>query len=122
LKELQKTAWKILEPLYIEKTYVRVHDLENARARDQGTDDTAQIVRAATDGRIRRVVIEADKIYHGQADRTTEALTEARLDQQKTDDVLDDITELVFQQNGEVVVIPNERMPSNTGAAATYRY
>lgn len=122
LKELQETAWDILEPLYIEKTYDLVQEFENARARDQGSDDIAQIVRAATEGRIRRVLIEADKIYPGQVDKTTGELKEARLDHPEIDDVLDDITELVFQQNGEVVVIPNERMPSNTGAAATYRY
>lgn len=122
LKELQNTAWDILEPLYIEKTYDLVQEFENAKARNQASDDIAQIVRAASEGRIRRVLIEADKVYPGQVDKTTGELKEARLDHPEIDDVLDDITELVFQQNGEVVVIPNERMPSNTGAAATYRY
>lgn len=38
------------------------------------------------------------------------------------DDVLDDLAELVMRQGGEVVVVPDERMPSETGLAAVYRF
>jgi len=35
---------------------------------------------------------------------------------------LDDVAEAVLQNGGEVVVVPQERMPSSSGVAATYRY
>jgi hypothetical protein len=38
------------------------------------------------------------------------------------DDVLDDIGELVADQSGEVVVVPSNRMPVDTGLAAIYRF
>jgi len=38
------------------------------------------------------------------------------------DDVLDDLAEAVLRMKGEVVVVPAERMPTDTGVAATFRY
>ncbi|WP_158232158.1 hypothetical protein [Sporosarcina sp. P20a] len=38
------------------------------------------------------------------------------------DDVLDDLAETVFKTGGEVAVLPKERMPVETGAAAIYRW
>jgi hypothetical protein len=38
------------------------------------------------------------------------------------DDLLDDIGELVLRRGGEVVVVPHERMPADTGLAATFLY
>jgi len=38
------------------------------------------------------------------------------------DDVLDDLAELVLQSGGEVIIVPAERMPVDTGVAAIYRY
>jgi len=38
------------------------------------------------------------------------------------DDVLDDLGELVRMRNGAVVVVPADRMPTETGVAAIYRF
>ena len=40
----------------------------------------------------------------------------------EVDDVLDNLGELVLSKGGKVVVVPSERMPTKTGAAATCRY
>lgn len=122
LSELRDAAWEILEPLYIERTRSLVEQFENARAKDEGSDDLAQVARAATEGRIHRVLIESDRIHPGRVSIESGELVEASLDNPEIDDVLDDIAELVFKQQGEVVVIPKERMPSDTGVAAIYRY
>ncbi len=122
LTELQTAAWDVLEPLYIERTHKLIEKFENARAKDEGSDDIAQVSRAATEGRISHVLIESDRIHPGKINLTTGELEDANLDHPEIDDVLDDIAELVFKQKGEVVVIPKERMPSDTGVAAIYRY
>lgn len=44
------------------------------------------------------------------------------LDDADVDDVLDDLGELVLKMKGHVVVVPAERMPTDTGVAATYRF
>lgn len=122
LKELQSAAWEVLEPIYIEKTHALVDRFETKRAQDEGSDDIAQVARAATEGRISHVLIESDRLYPGKINLTTGELEDASIDHPEIDDVLDDIAELVFKQKGEVVVIPKERMPSDTGVAAIYRY
>jgi len=40
----------------------------------------------------------------------------------EVDDLLDDVAELVLQKGGQVMVIPAEKMPTDTGLAATYRF
>ena len=38
------------------------------------------------------------------------------------DDMLDDLAELVLTKGGEVVVVPSERMPTDSGLAAICRF
>ena len=46
----------------------------------------------------------------------------APLGNPQVDDPLDDLGELVGKMGGRVLVLPAERMPAQTGLAATYRY
>src|SRR5699024_5220995 len=120
--ELRDKAWEMLEPIYIEKTKELVEQFENARAQDRGSDDIDQVARAAAEGRIHRILLHSDKVYSGKIDIVTVELHDAYIENHEIDDVLDDIDEIVFKQSGEVVVVPEERLPSNTGVAAIYRY
>lgn len=122
MDELRDKAWDMLEPIYIEKTKELVEQFENARAQDRGSDDIAQVARAAAEGRIHRILLDSDKVYPGKIDMETGELHDDNIENPEIDDVLDDIAEIVFKQSGEVVVVPEERMPSNTGVAAIYRY
>jgi hypothetical protein len=38
------------------------------------------------------------------------------------DDLLDDMGELVIKMGGQVIVLPIDKMPSETGLAAIFRY
>ncbi len=40
----------------------------------------------------------------------------------EVDDLLDDLGEIVLRMKGEVIVLPAERMPSESGVAAIYRF
>lgn len=120
--KLLEATWKVLEPIYIERTHALVERFKTAQSQDKGSDDIAQIARAASEGRIMTVLLESDRIYPGKVDMKSGELIDAQLDNPKVDDVLDDIAEIVYKQKGEVVVVPKERMPSSTGAAAIYRY
>ena len=122
LTELKDAAWEVLEPIYLEKTRLLVDQFEIARSKDEGSDDIAQVARAATEGRISQVLIESDRIHPGYVDVESGELYDGDLINPEIDDVLDDIAELAFKQQGEVVVVPKERMPSDTGVAAIYRY
>jgi hypothetical protein len=40
----------------------------------------------------------------------------------EVDDLLDDLGELALKKGGQVVIVPQERMPTKTGIAAIYRF
>ena len=120
-EQLKKHVWETLEPLYIEKTKKLVDKFENARAQFKGSDDVAEIGRASTEGKIGTLLIEAGRIIKGEILEDGKLKLNADSDN-TNEDVLDDISEAVFRDGGEVIVLPKERMPSTTGAAAIFRY
>lgn len=120
-EQLKKHVWETLEPLYIEKTKKLVDKFENSRAQFKGSDDIAEIGRASTEGKISTLLMEAGRIIKGQILEDGKLKLNPDSDNTK-EDVLDDIAEAVFRDGGEVIVLPKERMPSTTGAAAIFRY
>ena len=119
---LRENVWESIEPLYLEKTKVLVDRYEMAKSKFLGSDDLAQIARAALENNISTLLIEADRIIPGKINLETGELIRGELNDPDIDDLLDDFAEMVFKNKGEVVVLPKERMPSDTGAAAIYRY
>ncbi len=146
LEQLRVEAWRVVEPVYLQRLAKLSDDFQVARSRDLGSDDLAQIAEAATAGRVCTLLVEADRQILGKIDPATGRIEsngladstvrwDLRERQRKAgqtlpgdltdpevDDVLDDLAELVLRMKGDVVVVPMERMPSTTGAAATYRY
>lgn len=122
MEQLKEKAWEIMEPIYLEKTQNLVNTFENAKANSLGSDDLAQITRAAFENRVGTILIEADRIIPGKIDYNNGKIELGNIKDPDFDDVLDDLAELVLKKKGEVVMIPKERMPSDTGVAAIYRY
>jgi stalled ribosome rescue protein Dom34 len=72
---------------------------------------------------VETLLIEQDRHIGGKiTDSLTGDIATADLQQADVDDLLDDIGELVTKMGGNVVVIPKEKMPSETGLAAILRY
>jgi hypothetical protein len=122
INQLKERAWEIMEAIYLEKTKNLVNTFENAKASSIGSDDLVQITMAAFESRVGTILIEADRIIPGKIDYNTGKIELGNIKDPDFDDVLDDLAELVLKKKGEVVVLPKERMPSDTGVAATYRY
>lgn len=121
-EELKELAWKVIEPIYLEKTRKLVDKYESARVREKATDQIAEIARAAIANRIECILIESDRLYPGRVNMETGELETKDLHDPEIDDILDDLAEIVFRNKGEVVVLPKERMPTDLGVAAIYRY
>ncbi|MBA1228893.1 hypothetical protein G7013_04410 [Pseudomonas viridiflava] len=82
-----------------------------------------EIARAATEGRVALLLVEAERTVNGVMDGLSGDLALQSNDEAGSDDVLDEMILAVMQHGGEVIVLPPERsMPSETGAAAIYRY
>jgi hypothetical protein len=66
--------------------------------------------------------VASDKHIVARLARNSGKLEQAQLDDGVADDLLDDLAELVLRQDGQVLVLPQVAMPSDTGVAAIYRY
>ncbi len=121
--KLAKMAWEIMEPEYIKKIDRLVEQFEQERANGKGSDDYKQVAVAAVEGRVDKLIIEADRIIAVRVTNLVTGNTQKKdMTNPKVDDLLDDLGELVVKMGGHVMVIPTEKMPSETGLAAIFRY
>jgi hypothetical protein len=122
MAQLNEKVWDIMEPINLEKTQKLVDSFKNAKANFLGSDDLVQVGRAAFEKKVKTILIEADKIIPGKFDGSTGRLEFENIDNPDYGDVLDNIVKSILRDKGEVVVLPRERMPSDTGLAAIYRF
>ncbi len=122
MDELRERAWQVVLPKYLERLGGLVERFGNARSEERSGADVAEVARAAAAGRVATLLIEADRLVPGRLDPVSGAIEFAPLEDPGTDDLLDDLGEHVLRTGGEVVMVPVERMPTDTGLAAIYRY
>lgn len=119
---LRDRAWRVVEPHYLARLAGLVEQFGVARSKRLGADELAQVAEAIVVGRVATLLIEADRQIPGRVDAATGRIEFDDLAHPEVDDLLDDLGELVLKMGGEVVVVPAERMPTQTGAAAIYRF
>lgn len=120
---LAKMAWEIMEPEYNLKLETLVDRFEQARANGKGSDDYKEVAVAAVEGRVDTLIVEADRIIAVRVTNLVTGNTQKKdLSNPKVDDLLDDLGELVIKMGGQLMVLPPDKMPSETGLAAIFRY
>lgn len=122
IHELRERAWQLVLPYYLDRLSGFIDQFGALRAEGRSGADLAEIARAAAAGRVATLLVEADRVVPGHFDPRTGAIEFAPLDNPGVDDLLDDVGEQVLKSGGEVVVVPAERMPTETGIAAIYRF
>jgi len=122
IDELRRRAWQVMEPHYLVRLAAWVEEFGNARVHGLGDDDLPQVAKATVAGRVATLLIEADREIPGRVDTVTGDIETADLADPEVDDVLDDLGTLALKMGGHVVIVPRERMPTETGIAAIYRY
>ena len=120
--ELRQRAWQIMKPRYLARLAALVEEFGTARSQGLGDDDREKIAKAAVNGRVATLLIEARREVPGRIDTTTGDIEFDDLAHPQVDDVLDDLGVLALKMGGQVVIVPTERMPTKTGIAAIYRY
>jgi len=120
-EQLTENALKIIEPIYQKKIKDLADSYETAKSNSLGSDNLVRIAKAAFENRIKTFFIEENKIVPGKIGDLGEIISGSMQDVE-CDDLLDDIAELVLKSKGEVIILTEEQMPGNTGAAAIYRY
>ncbi len=121
--QLAKMAWEIMEPEYNLKLETLAERFEQARANGKGSDDYKEVAVAAVGGRVDTLLVEADRIIAVRVTNPVTGNTQKKdMKNPRVDDLLDDMGELVLKMGGQVMVMPTEKMPSETGLAAIFRY
>jgi hypothetical protein len=119
---LRTLAWQVVEPHCEARLAKLENDFAQARAVGLASDDLPLVAEAAASGRVATLLIDADRQIAGHLDGATGRVVSDALSNPRNDDLLDDLGELVRKMGGEVLVIPEARMPARTGVAAIYRY
>lgn len=121
-EQLKENAWKIIEPFYLNKTKVLTEKFEQARSQFLASDDLSEISRAIFNNRVETLILEADRIVPGKINKETGELRLADAGDPEAINSLDELAYLLYKNKGEIIILPKERIPSSTGAAAIYRY
>jgi len=121
--KLVKLAWEAFEPAYSLKLKNLADRFEESRAIGKGSDDYKEVAVAAVEGRVDTLLVEADRIIAVRITNLVTGNTQKKdMNNPRVDDLLDDMGELVTKMGGHVMVLPAEKMPSQTGLAAIFRY
>jgi hypothetical protein len=81
-----------------------------------------EVAQAAAFARIGKLLVDADKHIGGRIDPTNGRVEYGDMSQADFDDLLDDFAERVMKTGSQVLVMPAEQTPSDTGVAAIYRF
>jgi hypothetical protein len=122
LDALRDRAWKAVEPQYHARLAKLEEEFLEAKAKGMGSDTVAEVAEAAVARRVATVLVEADRQVPGLIDAETGGTCFDSLLQPDVDDLLDDVAQIVLKAGGSVVIVPAERMPTQTGIAAIYRF
>jgi hypothetical protein len=121
LDRLHEEAWKLMEPQYLASIDKLRNDFRAAKAHHQGSDELMEVAQATSAGRVGTLLVQADAQIRGILSRADGFIRSPEITH-PSDDVLDDLAEMVLQMDGRVVVLPRDSMPTDTGVAAIYRY
>lgn len=122
VERLSQEAWKIMEPVYRRQIDQLIDKFRLARSRQLGSEDLREIATAAAQSRIGMLLVDADSHIGGKIDDASGHLELKDINLPDVDDVIDDIAEKVMKAGGQVLVMPHEQMPTDTGVAAIYRF
>lgn len=122
LDQLRAEVWRILEPRYLARLARLTDEHRAAAANGLGSTDVNVVAQATAAGRVKVLLVDADRVVPGRFDPQTGEVHPGRLADPEVGDVLDDLAEAVLRTGGEVIIVPSARMPAPTGVAATFRH
>lgn len=122
VNDLRQRVWAVVEPQYHARQSAIVESFSSATSRGLGSDDLAEVAKAAAEGRVATLLVESGRQIAAVLDDDSGQVNKADLDNPEVDDVLDDLAALVETMGGEIHVMPSQRMPGSTGLAAIYRH
>jgi len=121
--DLRKRVWGVVEPVAQERVGKAIAQFKKSHGTGLASDNIQSVVRAILDGRVQTLLISAEQRIPGRVlrdEKQVEILD--GFNAPDVEDVLDDLAEMTIRRSGELMVLPEEVMPTDTGVAAIYRY
>ena len=122
LEELRQRSWEVMSKQYRERLDGIVDRYGVSRGQGLASDRVEDIGQAAVAGRISTLLVEAERVIPGELDQQSGEVHINGAAEEGGHDVLDQLIPRVLQNGGEVIVVPADQMPVETGAAAVYRF
>ena len=123
-ERLHEAAWPIVERHAERKIRLARELWESAFKQEKTEADLSAAARLAVGGRVRLLMTERGRRIWGRLDRTTGVVEVLRASGKKdgnTVELLDELAETVILRGGDALVLPGDRMPTDTGVAAVLR-
>lgn len=123
-QQIYEAAYPIAMRVIEERKKEALEEWERAFGRGNAELDPVMVGRRVVEGRVHRLLLDEEAHQWGRFDRETGEILTSNGDEEEeflAVDVYDELAESVIQRGGEVIVIPHEEMPSQTGVAAILR-
>ena len=123
-EELQEQAWPIVEPYFRQEMEKTVAQYQQHAGTDKAADNIKEIVVAAVNGRVDRLVLAVDTQVWGLFNRDTGEVFYYQEGQRKEDHLplLDFAAMQTLQNGGTVFALSQDEMPTKSAIAAIFRY
>jgi hypothetical protein len=121
---LQEQAWPIVEPYFRQETEKIMAQYQQYAGTDKATDNIKEIVVAAVNGRVDRLVLAVDTQVWGLFNRETGKVVDYQEGQRKENHLplLDFAAMQTLQNGGTVFALSQDEMPTKSAIAAVFRY
>ena len=123
-EELQEHAWPIVEAYFLQEMEKTVEQYQQLAGTDQVADDIEEIVTAAFNGRVDKLVLSvATRVWGSFTPETGKVFIDPRgQGDQNNLELLDFAAMKTLQNGGTVYALDQEEMPTNSPIAAVFRY
>ncbi|MBE2224373.1 MAG: hypothetical protein IAF02_22725 [Anaerolineae bacterium] len=121
---LKEQAWSIVEPYFRQETEKLVATYQQFADTDTASDNVEEIVAAAFNGRVDRLVLSVDTQVWGTFNRDTGKVVYDQEGQSQEDHfpLLDFAAMQTLQNGGAVYALSQDEMPTKSAIAAVFRY
>jgi len=120
--ELHRRAWQVVEPRFLSERDAALKELEKLRGGERATLQLEQVILAARQGAVDKLLLASDRQQWGIVDEKSNAVTELTGSGDGAEELLNYAACHTLTNSGTVYAMPAERMPDGKLLAATLRH
>lgn len=120
-EKIRVQIWTRLSHWYAEKEQAAIQEFSRFKHQHRAVDSLEQIAKASVKGRVKTLMVARGVHLWGLVSKDSGRVALPEISSApRTDDVLDDLAELVVSRGGQVIALEKNQMPTNSPVAAVY--